>query len=202
MSDVPSTGKVNPATAGFNLNLFKAKGIVRQLPFTKAKEPAHQNKPDEFDPPLATLLGNPMYFRVKIDGAYLPNEPLVMLTGSKVIVKTQIAGGNGTVKEMIGEDDYRINIKGRAVRETANRYRSTGGLVPEDYPEEWMRELARIWKLNRDVAVECQLLTYFNISRMVIEDITFPPVPGESGSFYYEINAVSDESSVAKLIRK
>ncbi|WP_345235457.1 DUF6046 domain-containing protein [Hymenobacter saemangeumensis] len=143
-----------------------------------------------------------MFFRIQIDGVWLPNEPLITLSGAKVIVKTPIAGGNGTVKEMIGEDDYKINIKGQAVRESAERFRDSGGLVPDDYPEEKMRELARLWKVNRDVSCQCQLLTYFNISRLVIEDITFPLVPGNSGSFYYEINAVSDESSVAKLIRK
>jgi hypothetical protein len=190
--------------AGFNANIFTGLGNPLLVPFPKVLRGGSEevNTPAEFTPPPAHLLGNPMYFRLKLDDVWLPNEPLITLSGSKVIVKTPIAGGNGTVKEMIGEDDYKISIKGRAVREVAERYRDAGGLVPDDYPEEWMRTLARLWKINKDVSCQCQLLSYFNITRCVIEDITFPPVPGESGSFYYEINAVSDESSVAKLIRK
>lgn len=189
---------------GFNANIFTGLGnpVLVPFPTVLAGGNEFQNEAPNFQAPPSHLLGNPMYFRLKLDDVWLPNEPLITLSGAKVIVKTPIAGGNGTVKEMIGEDDYKISIRGRAVREVAERYRDAGGLVPDDYPEEWMRTLARLWKINKDIACQCQLLSYFNITRCVIEDINFPPVPGESGSFYYEINAVSDESSVAKLIRK
>lgn len=191
--------------AGFSINIFSGKGLVPLAPFPKLLRgdlTTEQNQPKEFTAPPESLLGTPMFFRIQLDDVWLPNEPLITVSGAKIIVKTPIAGGNGTVKEMIGLDDYKINIKGQAVRETANRFKDAGGMVPDDFPEEKMRELARLWNINKDVPVRCQLLSYFNITRMVIEDITFPVVAGNSGSFYYEINAVSDESSVAKLIRK
>lgn len=190
--------------AGFNINVFSGLGNPLNTVFPKLIQTPESERYDrpEFVAQAAQLLGNPMYFQITIDDVTLPNEPMITVTGSNVIVTTAIAGGDGTVKEFIGEDDYRINIKGRAVRETAERFRDAGGLVPDEYPEEWMRALARLKKMKSDLPVRCTLLSFFNISRLVIQDITFPPVPGEPGSFYYEINALSDESSVAKLIRK
>ena len=183
----------------FNLDLLKVKGLVRHLPFPAASQLVTSNVADVFTLPTSAVLGTPLFFALKIDGVQLPNEPLITVTGSKTIVKTQVAGGNFTVKEIIGLDDWKINIRGRAVREGAVRDRPAGGLVPDDYPEEWLRALITLFKKNTALDCQCQLLTYFNISRLVLEDISFPAVEGAHGFFYYEINASSDESSLAKL---
>ncbi len=195
-TDTPSN--VSQAN-GFSFDLRKAKGLVTLLPFPDAKTPAKTNEADLFQLPTSAVLGTPRYFAIKIAEVTLPNEPLITVSGSKTIVKTQVAGGDFTVKEVIGTDDWKINIKGFAVREGATRDRPAGGLVPDDYPEEWLRSLVSLFRRNTALDVQCQLLSYFNISRLVIEDISFPAVPGAHGWFAYEINASSDESSLAKL---
>ncbi|MDJ0363569.1 DUF6046 domain-containing protein [Hymenobacter sp. H14-R3] len=199
ISDLPTnTGRT--AGLSFDLGDFrKGKGVVTHLPFPDAKRPTKTNEAELFKLPISSVLGTPRYFAIKIAEVTLPNEPLITVSGSKTIVKTQIAGGDFTVKEIIGMDDWKINIQGRAVREGAARDRASGGLVPDDYPEEWLRSLVSIYRRGFALDVQCQLLTYFNISRIVIEDISFPAVPGAHGFFYYEINASSDESSLAKL---
>jgi hypothetical protein len=184
---------------GFSFDLADAKGLVRHLPFPAASQLAKTNTADVFSLPTSSVLGTPLFFALKIAEVTLPNEPLITVSGSKTIVKTQVAGGDFTVKEMIGRDDWKINIKGYAVREGAVRDRPAGGLVPDDYPEEWLRALISLYNRNTALDCQCQLLSYFNISRLVIEDITFPAVAGAHGYFAYEINAMSDESSLAKL---
>ena len=195
MAELPqtTTGK------GFSLDLNDAKGLLKLLPFPAASQPAKTNTADVFSLPTSAVLGTPLFFSLKIDGVQLPNEPLITVTGSKTIVKTQVAGGNFTVKEMMGLDDWKINVKGYAVREGAVRDRPGSGLVPEDYPEEWLRALITLFNKNTALDCQCQLLSYFNITRLVMEDISFPAVAGAHGYFAYEFNAMSDESSLAKL---
>lgn len=190
----------NPADRPFEFDLRKGKGLITHLPFPDAiLGQVKTNEAPAFAPVLATELGTPRYFALKIDKLTLPNEPLITVTGSKTIVKTQVAGGDFTVKEIIGRDDWKINIKGFAVREGAVRDLPNGGLVPEAFPEEWLRALVTLYNQNRALDCECQLFTYFNIRRLVIEDISFPAVAGAHGYFAYEINAMSDDSSLAKL---
>lgn len=196
MAELPN---ITSGGSPFNVDLLTVKGLVRHLPFPAASNLATTNVADLFTLPTSAVLGTPLFFALKIDGVQLPNEPLITVTGSKTIVKTQVAGGNFTVKEIIGLDDWKINIRGRAVREGAVRDRPAGGLVPDDYPEEWLRALIALFNKNTALDCQCQLLTYFNISRLVMEDISFPAVEGAHGYFYYEINASSDESSLAKL---
>ncbi len=195
MSDI---SKVK-ADTGFSLDLRKVQGLATRLPFPDAKRVAKTNQAGAFSLPDSSVLGTPRYFALKIAEVTLPNEPLITVSGGKTIVKTQVAGGDFTVKEIIGRDDWKINIKGYAVREGAVRERASGGLVPDDYPEEWLRSLIGLYNRNTALDCQCQLFSYFNISRLVMEDISFPPVPGAHGYFAYEINAMSDESSLAKL---
>jgi hypothetical protein len=196
INDLPTSAG---QTAGQVFDLRKLSGLTTRLPFPDAKNPAKGNEAELFTLPTSSVLGTPRYFAIKIAEVTLPNEPLITVSGSKTIVKTQVAGGDFTVKEIIGMDDWKINIKGFAVREGAVRERAAGGLVPDDYPEEWLRSLVSIYRRGFALDVQCQLLSYFNISRIVIEDINFPPVAGAAGYFAYEINASSDESSLAKL---
>ncbi|WP_400192819.1 DUF6046 domain-containing protein [Hymenobacter sp. B81] len=187
---------------GFSINISQAAGSAsRLLPFPGVNQPAQLVKAPDFTMPPESMLGTPMYFTIKIGDVQLPNEPLITVFSSKNIVKTVVAGGNFTVKEIIGLDDYKINIKGYAMRE-GQPVLGGSSLVPEDYPEAELRKLANLNKITKDLPVTCQLLSYFNITRLVIEDMSFPPVAGAAGYFAYEINAVSDESSLAKLLRK
>lgn len=191
--------KINQTGQGISFDLRKAAGLSTHLPFPDAKRPTKSNEADLFTLPTSSVLGTPRYFALKLAEVMLPNEPLITVSGSKTIVKTQVAGGDFTVKEIIGADDYKVRIQGWAAREGAVRDRPKGGLVPDDYPEEWLRSLVNLYRRNEALAVECQLLTYFNITRLLIEDINFPAVPGAGGKFAYEINAISDRATLATL---
>ncbi|MBD2769700.1 hypothetical protein IC235_17560 [Hymenobacter sp. BT664] len=197
MSEVKTTPAAPHTAATFQLGALLTRlpygGIE---PFEKARQAA------EFKAPTASDLGTPRFFAMQLDEVMLPNEPLITVSGSKHMVETVIAGGDFTVIEMIGADNYAIKIQGYAVREGNRSQAVANSLVPEDYPEEWLRKLIMLFRRNRHLKVQCQLLTYFNITALVIKTIEFPAIEGASDYFAYQITAVSDESSLAKLIRK
>jgi hypothetical protein len=199
MSDAPTNLK--PGGQTFDLNDAKAaaSGLVMRLPFPDAKKSETLNQAELFKLPTSSVLGTPRYFAINIGGVELPNEPMIRVSGAKNIVVTDIAGGDDAVVEMIGRQRWKIQIQGWAIREGATRDRPAGGLVPDDFPEEWLRKLVTLYNRNEALDCQCQLLTYFNISRLVIEDIDFPPMTGAGGKFAYQINASSDRSALAKL---
>lgn len=186
----------------FKVNTFQLPNLLTSLPFPAKLEPEQGSKTPDFRPPSASDLGTPRFFAMQLDEVLLPNEPLITVSSSKNIVKTVVAGGDFTVKEIIGADDWKIKIQGYAVREGNRGQGVASSLVPEDYPEEWLRKLVRLYRRNQALEVKCQLLTYFNITALVLEDIEFPAVAGATDYFAYQITACSDESSLGKLQRK
>ncbi|GGG33409.1 DUF6046 domain-containing protein [Hymenobacter glacieicola] len=186
----------------FKVSRFQLGSLVTNLPFPAVPGPERVNQAAEFRAPSASDLGTPRFFAMQLDEVMLPNEPLITVTSSKNIVKTVVAGGDFTVKEIIGADDWQIKIQGYAVKEGNRAQAVASSLVPQDYPEEWLRRLVMLYRRNRQLEVKCQLLTYFNISSLVIENIEFPAIAGASDHFAYQISASSDESSLAKLLRK
>ena len=59
-----------------------------------------------------------------------------------------------------------------------------------------------LFNRNRALDVKCQLMTYYNVTKLLLEDIDFPAIAGASDYFAYQITASSDNSALAKLIRK
>jgi Domain of unknown function (DUF6046) len=190
-----------PAVRGLTANLYQLANLGMKLPFPAAAAPEKGRQAEAFRPPSISDLGTPRFFAIQLAETMLPNEPLITVGGAKNIVKTVVAGGDGTVKEMIGADDWRIKIQGYAIREGDRTQAVANTLVPEDYPEEWLRKLVSLYKRHHHLKVECHYLSYFNIRSLVIENIDFPPVAGASDFFAYEITALSDESSLAKITR-
>jgi hypothetical protein len=191
-----------PTTApAHTVSRFQLGALLTRFPYSGVDAFEETRKAAEFKAPTASDLGTPRFFAMQLDEVMLPNEPLISISLAKNVVKTVVAGGDGTVKEMIGADDFAILIQGWAIKEGA-RSSVPNSLVPDAYPEEWLRKLIMLAKRNRRLDVRCQLLTYFNITGLVIENIDFPAIEGADDHFAYQIKAVSDESSLGKLIRK
>lgn len=117
-------------------------------------------------------LGVPIFMPVTIDGYRLPFEPLVEIGGGKSIVRTPLAGFNGTVKENMGLDDYAITIRGIVLNEDS-----------DDYPEADVLRLRAIFESKDALDILCPLLSLFNINRIAIENIR---LPGEEGVLHYQ----------------
>ena len=109
---------------------------------------------------------------------------LVDVSQMSVVTKTQIVGRNGTVKEYIGLDDFKINIRGALVNH-----------VEDKMPVEEQKLLTKI--LSAPVALEVisdYLQTVYNINNVVVEDKRFPQEEGISNTQYFDISFISDEA--------
>ncbi len=126
-------------------------------------------------------LGTPYFMPTKLDDLWLPNEPLVTINGQNTIVKTVLVGIKGTVKELIGSDDYSIKIQGIIINEK-----------DDDYPETELRALRTILEKRDSVKVFNRLLTFFGIDQVAIEGYSFPGIEGYQHMQPYEITCISD----------
>lgn len=118
----------------------------------------------------------------QMGGAFYMNLETVLITISQPIrvVKTEIQGRNGTVKEYIGADDCKITINGII---TGNN-----GVYPRD-------EVARLKRwLDAPVAkdIVAWWLGNLNIDSLVIENYEIPQVQGGYSYQMFTIDAVSD----------
>jgi hypothetical protein len=127
------------------------------------------------------LYGRPYFMPVTLGGVLLPN-PVIRISNKKTIVETSMVNRPGTVKELIAQEDYRINIKGIIVLES-NRY-----------PEEEILSIQELYLENKALKIESVLtdqILGFN-KHVVITDITWPEIIGTQNVKTYEINLLSD----------
>lgn len=145
---------------------------------------------------IKQLLGYKYFMTVKLGYKgrifSLPNEPLVSIGLTKTIVKTVTVGKykKGTVKEYINTDDYSITIKGVCM-----------DLVNIGvYPSDQVSELNELVDINDAIdVVDNVFFEMFGIRRLVIEDIQFDEMVGESGMQTYTIRCLSDTDFFADL---
>ncbi|AMA48992.1 DUF6046 domain-containing protein [Flavobacterium covae] len=125
----------------------------------------------------------------------LPNEPLISIGLAKTIVKTATVGKQrkGSVKEYICTEDSTITIKGVCVNVEE----------PELYPAEQVALLKELFDINDALEVESNaFFELFGVRKLVIEDMKFDEMVGESGLQSYTISAVDDQDFYADLNEK
>lgn len=145
-----------------------------------------------------SVLGTPIFMPARIKGVnqddsewyQLPND-VITISGQKNVVLTQVAGQgrNGTVKELISQDDYQIRIQGIAVSSDA-----------DEYPEDDVRKLRQLYELNTELEIECELTKLFGIRNIVITGARWPGIQGTQEAQAYEFNCISDEDFEFELI--
>lgn len=105
---------------------------------------------------------------------------LITVSQPKRIVKTEIQGRNGTVKEYIGMDDFQITINGILT--------GPNGI----YPVEDMTDLREIFKAPITLPVISRYLQLLEIFNIVVQDYTLDQEPGGISKQNFTINAISD----------
>lgn len=133
------------------------------------------------------VTGREYYMPVTLGGMLLPH-PVMSITGRKSIVKTELQGRRGTVKELINIDDYQITIRGLIID------------LKNEYPEETVAELRKLFERNEAVAIESAITDIFLITpdrsgfdKVVIESLDFPEVTGIRNVRPYMMQLSSDE---------
>lgn len=113
---------------------------------------------------------------------------LCTVSQAKKIIKTEIQGRDGTVKEYIGLDDYQVNING--IITAAN------GVHPADT----VTELKKMLDAPVPIPIISSFLNRLGIYNVVIENYTLPQVAGGYSKQDFSINAISDAPLELQII--
>jgi hypothetical protein len=97
------------------------------------------------------------------------------------IVKTVVAGRNGTVKEYMSDGDYGINIKG-----------VLASLYQNAPPKDSINQLLGFCNCPQEFRVASNFLNYFGIYSIVIESYNFDQSEGQRNVVPFELNCLSD----------
>lgn len=106
---------------------------------------------------------------------------LVALSQPKRIIRTEIQGRDGSVKEYIGMDDYQVTIQGVIT--------GTNGT----FPHLEVAELHKVLKAPITIPVVSAYLQLFDIFNLVVVDYSFDQEPGGYSKQNFIINAISDK---------
>lgn len=149
---------------------------------------------------VMSLLGTPVAMPVRINsGRYtsrqksgevvsleypellLPPTTLVEITRKKRIVRTSVNGAStGTVKEYIGTDDFEVRLTGMIVSQDDN--------MPVDY----IQDFRAVMEAPVALSVTSELLQWFGIYNLVVDDYSIALVEGYSNLVAYQVRAMSD----------
>jgi hypothetical protein len=111
---------------------------------------------------------------------------LIEINQTKNIVKTSIAGRNGTVKEYMSNGDFIINLKGVIVGDVANQRPDRNDL----------NALIAFLNAPLTLPINCSFCEEFKINSVVIESYRFGQREGARNVIDIEINMVSDTAIV------
>lgn len=105
---------------------------------------------------------------------------LVDISFPRNIVKTEIAGRNGTVKEYIGEGDAQINFRGVMVGNNGH------------YPQELIAEMVKMIKAPVAIPVFSVHLSTMGIDSVVFDSSSFEQEQGGYSYQAFSVQAISD----------
>ena len=111
---------------------------------------------------------------------WLPPATMVDFSRVKNISRTDVIGGNGTVKEIYGFDDWQIRIR-------------TVCHNDELSSREYEKRLIEWSEVIQSVSVEGDLFGWKNIHNLVIESIDIRSLEGTPNIIPIELNCISDE---------
>jgi hypothetical protein len=106
---------------------------------------------------------------------------LIEVNNDRNIVRTAVAGRNGTVKEYMSDGDYEVNIKGMLVSEFSN--------LP---PAELLKAWRFITTCPEAVSIESNFLDYMEIFTIVINRPNIKQIEGARNAVSFELECYSD----------
>ena len=107
--------------------------------------------------------------------------PIISIEASKNIKKTDLAAGNGSVKELININDYSLTISGIIIGEN-------------DYPVDEVQALTDLYNRNEALDISCALteLVFPVNTKVVITNLALPTVQGREHLQPFSMNLESD----------
>lgn len=121
-------------------------------------------------------------YPIKLGGLDLPSTTYISAKARKNIVKTEIPGGNGTVKEQISHPDYEITMEG--VYAVKNN-KAAIALIDN---------LTAIWNRRYSIPIVCPYTEKFGIKQVALESFEAAPKKGFPSVVTFKFDAISDNS--------
>jgi hypothetical protein len=155
----------------------------------------NENMVSQKDKPIGfSVMGTPVYADVTFDSVHYTDEQgneqltprlsfyaiLVDVNFPRNIVKTEIQGRPGTIKEYIGEGDAQITFRGIITGPNGH------------YPIDEVRSLKNLIKAPVPIPVICAYLNNLDIDSIVFEDRTLGQEEGGYSYQVFSLNAISD----------
>lgn len=109
------------------------------------------------------------------------DAPMISVNKANIIVKTNVQGRSGSVKEFITESDYSITVRGILVNHNA-----------EDLPYDRINRLNRFAKITQALQVESRLLNALDIHNLVIDRVQYSDNGNYSNVQPYQLSCTSD----------
>lgn len=174
-------------------NIVTARPLtVRDNPYEGKVDQSDNRDPELYKSSLGTpvvidLTFKPVTYTDFVQNRQITTDELTLVTvlctasHPSRIVKTEIQGRNGTVKEYIGKDDWQITINGIITGDNGR------------YPEEDVLALLRITEAPVPIPVVSRFLNGLGIYNIVVEDAPMPQTAGGISKQEFTINAISDE---------
>ncbi len=108
----------------------------------------------------------------------LPIEPIVTISGRNIIVRRNVAKHNDTLRrgcvvETWATDDYDITIAGVFISDKEN-----------ELPEDLIKKLRYYCEAREPVMVESKIFTLFKITKIIIEDFSWPHTKGMQNQMF------------------
>ena len=114
-----------------------------------------------------------------------PVATIVDFSRAKNITKTPTIGSGGTVKEIFGFDDWKINIRGICIDDSSRQAQKKA--------KQQRYALDRINEIAGSIKIKGEIFEERYISRITIENYSSNPVQGKPGLIQYEMECSSDE---------
>jgi Domain of unknown function (DUF6046) len=133
----------------------------------------------------------PLSFSFEENGTkfLFPYEPMINVSSGNNIIKRNVAKQGkelvGTIKERWNRKDFDIQVTGVLMGSVLQ------GSVENCYPKAQMKALFDYLKFNKEIYVYSEPLAQMGITKIVVEDYSFPFTKGENVQAY-DIKLVSD----------
>lgn len=140
-----------------------------------------------------TLDGRKKYKTYKSDGSpttinlasfLMPYATVVTFSRPMNVSKTKVLGTYGTVKEVYGLDDWNITIQGFCIEDKKRQGYTTVA--------EQVNALTKYRKVTEAIGVTGSIFNDKEIYAILIEELSFNPVQGNSSVMPFTIRAISD----------
>jgi hypothetical protein len=136
---------------------------------------------------LASWMGTPIFGEVVLQDqakeiTITLDTVLVEINQSKNIVRTEVAGRAGTVKEYISLGDYYIVLKGGIFSQD-----------PEQFPTDQVNQLIQILNKEEALYISCDFLQLFGVYNIAVASYNMGQRAGNMSSQLFEIRGYSDE---------